>query len=115
MSHVVAVCFQFRDQLFEVIVLRIMAPKSKITAAVFQERYGDLVAREYAHCATAYALRVALAKRFPPIVVSDAMLKVWFQTQRIPDGALKVSSAQELQEKCGSFCCIARRGTSVYV
>ena len=80
-----------------------MAPKSKITAAVFQETYGDLVAGEYPHCTTAYTLRVALANRQPPIVVSDAMLKVWFQTQRIPDGAVKVSSAQELQDKCGDF------------
>ena len=31
------------------------------------------------------------------------MLKVWFQTQRIQDGAVKVSSAEDLQQKCGSF------------
>ena len=42
---------------------RIMAPKSKITAAVFQERYGDLVAREFSHCITARTLQVALGNR----------------------------------------------------
>ena len=30
------------------------------------------------------------------------MLKVWFQTQRIQDGAVKVFSAEDLQQKCGS-------------
>ena len=42
---------------------RIMAPKSKITAAVFQEWYGDLVAREFPNCITARTLQVALANR----------------------------------------------------
>ena len=84
--------------------VRIMAPKRpKLTAAEFQERYGDLVAREYSEYDTARTLQRALGVRKPPIVVSEAMLKVWFQTQRMPVNALKVSSAQDLHEKCGSF------------
>ena len=56
--------------------LCLMAPKAKLTAALFQERYGDLVSREHADGATAYTLRVALGKRTPPIVVSDGLLKL---------------------------------------
>ena len=103
MLHVISVSRQIRVGFFAVVGWRIMAPKSKLTAAVFQERYGDLVARDFPHCITARTLQVALANRQPPIVVSDAMLKVWFQTQRIQDGAVKVSSAEDLQQKCGSF------------
>ena len=80
-----------------VISIRVyMAPKSNLTAAVFQERYGELVSREYAQYTTAYKLRVALEQRRPPIKVSDGMLKVWLANTRMPADALQVSSAQEL-------------------
>ena len=55
-----------------------MAPKSKLTAAGFQEKYGDLVSEHFAQYTTAHSLRVALAARRPPIVVSDGMLKMWY-------------------------------------
>ena len=74
----------------------IMAPKSKLNAAVFQERHGELVSREYAEYTTPRTLRVALAKRKPPISVTDSMLKIWFGNNRMPADALQVSSAQEL-------------------
>ena len=81
-----------------------MAPKSvRLTAVEFQERYGELVAQEYSECQTARTLQVALGKRRPPIVVSEAMLKIWFANQRIPADAVKVSSAEDLQAKCGSL------------
>ena len=55
-----------------------MAPKLKLTAAGFQEKYGDLVSDLFAQYTTAHSLRVALAARRPPIVVSDGMLKMWY-------------------------------------
>ena len=80
-----------------------MAPKSKITASVFQERYGNLVSREFSEMDTPYKLMKALAARKPPINVTMGMLKDWFTSQRIPSDAVQVSSAEDLQEKCGSF------------
>ena len=55
-----------------------MAPKLKLTAAGFQEKYGDLVSEHFAQYTTAHSLRVALAARRPPIVVNDGMLKMWY-------------------------------------
>ena len=86
---------------FVVFGLCLMAPKAKLTAALFQERYGALVSSEHADCETARQLRIDLQKRTPPIVVSDGVLKLWFQKQRIPPGALQVKSAEELQSTCG--------------
>ena len=81
-----------------------MAPKCKITAAEFEQRYGELVARDFSEYTTAHTLQEALAKRSPPIVVSEEMLKIWFtKGHRIPAGAVRISSAVELQQQCGSF------------
>ena len=55
-----------------------MPPKGKLTAALFQERYGNLVSEHFAQYTTAHSLRVALAARRPPIVVTDGMLKMWY-------------------------------------
>ena len=55
-----------------------MAPKAKLTAAGFQQQYGDLVSQDFAQYTTAHSLRVALAARRPPIVVTDGMLKMWY-------------------------------------
>ena len=75
----------------------------KLTSALFQERYADLVAREHDTCTTAHTLKGALEARRPPIKVSAALLKVWFGKYRLQDGAVTVSSAVELQEKYGSI------------
>ena len=55
-----------------------MAPKVKLTAALFQERYGDLVSEHFSQYTTAHTLRVALSERKPPIIVTDGMLKMWY-------------------------------------
>ena len=55
-----------------------MAPKVKLTAVVFQERYGDLVSELFSQYTTARTLRVALSERKPPIIVTDGMLKMWY-------------------------------------
>ena len=55
-----------------------MAPKVKLTAALFHERYGNLVSENFAQYTTAHTLRVALSQRSPPIIVTDGMLKIWF-------------------------------------
>ena len=52
-----------------------MAPKGKLTATQFQEQYGDLVSREHADCTTPRVLKVALAQRRPPILVTDGIQK----------------------------------------
>ena len=73
----------------------------KLTADAFESQYGKLVTREYSQCGTARVLNNALKARKPPILVSDAMLKVWFGKYRLPPGGVKVSSAQELNERFG--------------
>ena len=50
----------------------------KLTAAKFQEKYGDVVSQHFAQYTTARTLRAALAARKPPITVTDGMLKVWY-------------------------------------
>ena len=80
-----------------------MAPKAKLTAAVFQQKYADLVSLEYTHCKTAYTLQAALSQRKPPITVSESMLKFWMNNHRLPEDAIKVCSANELNEKYGSL------------
>ena len=71
-----------------------MAPKVKLTAALFQERYGDLVSEHFAQYTTAHTLRVALSERKPPIIVTDGMLKMWYHgfhsASRPPESNTKI-------------------------
>ena len=76
-----------------------MAPKGKLTAARFQEWYGNLVSEHFVQYTTARTLRVALAERQPPIIVTDGMLKLWFGKFRLPSDAVTVSSAKELHRE----------------
>ena len=80
-----------------------MAPKCKLTAKLFQERYGDLVSEHFSQYTTAYTLRVALSQRKPPIIVTDGMLKIWFAKFRLASDAVTVSSAEELNTRYGDF------------
>ena len=80
-----------------------MAPKVKLTAALFQERYGNLVSEQFARYTTARTLRVALSERKPPIIVTDGMLKIWFANFRLPSDAVTVSSAEELHRRYGDI------------
>ena len=80
-----------------------MAPKAKLTAALFQERYGNLVSDHFAQYTTARTLRIALSERKPPIIVTDGMLKIWFAKYRMPSDAVTVSSAEELHTKYGDI------------
>ena len=81
---------------FGLVVLGGMAPKVKLTAAPFHERYGNLVSEHFAQHTTAYTLRIALSQRQPPIIVTDGMLKIRFAKFRLPSDAVTVSSAEEL-------------------
>ena len=78
-----------------------MAPKEKLTAALFQERYGTLVSEHFAQYTTARTLRVALSQRQPPIIVTDGILKTWMEKFRMPSDAVTVSSAEELHRRYG--------------
>ena len=78
-----------------------MAPKLKLTAALFHERYGDLVSEHLAQHTTAYTLRIALSQRRPPIIVTDGMLKLWFAKYRLPSDAVTVESVEELHTRYG--------------
>ena len=80
-----------------------MAPKKKLTAALFQELYGDLVSEHFAQHTTAYTLRIALSQRQPPIIVTDGMLKLRFAKFRLPSDAVTVSSAEELHRRYGDI------------
>ena len=80
-----------------------MAPKQKVTAALFHERYGNFASEHFAQHTTAYTLRIALSQRKPPIIVSDGMLKLWFARYRLPSDAVTVSSADELHRRYGDL------------
>ena len=83
-----------------------MAPNVKNHAANsedFETRYGDLVAREFPDFTTAYTLKRALASRVPPIIISEGILKNWFDKYRLPAGAVKVADAAALQDQCGAI------------
>ena len=80
-----------------------MAPKVKLTAALFHELYGNLVSEHFAEYTTARTLRVALSQRKPPIIVTDGMLKIWFAKFRLPSDAVTVSSAEELHRRYGDI------------
>ena len=92
-----------------------MAPKKKLTAALFQELYGDLVSEHFAEYTTARTLRVALSQRKPPIIVTDGMLKHWFAKYRLPSYAVTVSSAEELHTRYGDVLpAIAAQNPTAY-
>ena len=78
-----------------------MAPKMKLTAALFHERYGEFVSEHFAQHTTAYTLRIALSQRKPPSIVTDGVLKLWFAKYRLPSDAVTVSSADELHTRYG--------------
>ena len=78
-----------------------MAPKVNLTAALFHERYGDLVSEHFAQHTTARTLRIALSQHKPPIIVTDGMLKIWFAKYRLPEDAVTVSSAVDLHTRYG--------------
>ena len=74
---------------------------SRLTAAEFEARYGELVRGEYSELGTPRLLKTALGSRRPAISVSDGLLKVWFSQYRVPPGAVRVGSSAELNEKYG--------------
>ena len=68
-----------------------MAPKVKLTAAQFHERYGHLVSGHFAQYTTARTLRVDLSELELLVIASDGMLAKF----RLPSDAVIVSSAEE--------------------
>ena len=92
-----------------------MAPKCKLTAKLFQERYGDIVSEHFSQYTTAYTLRVALSQRKPPIIVTDGMLKIWFAKFRLASDAVTVSSAEDLNTRYGDLLpALAAQNPSAY-
>ena len=57
---------------------------------------------------------MALAAREPPIVATDAMLKVWFTKYRIPQNAITVVSATQLHDLGPSIRALAAKHGSHY-
>ena len=80
-----------------------MTSTSHRTVAVFETEYGTLARGEYAHCKTSRTLAKALARREPPVYVTDAVLKVWFHNVSRPPDAIHVSSQQELVRACSGY------------
>ena len=39
----------------------------------------------------------------PPIIISEGILKTWFEKYRLPAGAVKVADAAALQDQCGAI------------
>ena len=78
-------------------------PRSKLTASELQEQYGEVLASApFRDCPSAYLLQRALASRQPPVEVSLGAVTVWWGHYRVPEGAVTVGSAQELEETYGN-------------
>ena len=75
----------------------------KLTASLFDEKYGKLVSTRFREYTTPRSLAVALANHKPPIIVTDGMLKIWFAKFRLPSDAVTVSSAEELHRRYGDI------------
>ena len=72
---------------------------TELTAAQFEEIYGDLVRSEYPDVIRERALSNVLVAREPPVIVPDGVLRVWLRKHK--SGAVTVTSIQELQDKYG--------------
>ena len=51
---------------------------------------------------TAFKLRKALYSRAPPLDVTEGVLKKWILKYRLPDDAISISGAEELEKKYGA-------------
>ncbi len=68
-----------------------------LTASELQAQYGNILAEPpLADATSPYLLHRALTSRHPPIAVSDATVKVWWNKYRHPGGAEPLKSAQEV-------------------
>ena len=70
-----------------------------ITAAEFEEIYGEITRTQYPDINRERALSNVLRAREPPVIVPDGVLRVWLRKHK--SRAVTVSSIQELQEKYG--------------
>ena len=71
---------------------------AELTAAQFEEIYGDLVRSEYPDVIPERTLSNVLVAREPPVIVPDGVLRVWLRKYK-SSGAVTVTSIQELQDK----------------
>ena len=71
-----------------------------ITAAEFEEIYGVLTRSEYPEFTRERALSKVLARREPPVIVSDGVLRVWLKKYKTSDAVI-VTSIQDLQDAYG--------------
>ena len=75
-----------------------------LSAKQLQEQYGELLQQPpLSECPSAYLLHIALSRMRPPIDVSSAAVKTWWQKYKQGQIELSVSSAKELQEKYGDI------------
>ena len=76
--------------------------RSKLTALDLQEQYGDvLTSAPFRDCASPFLLRGALASRDPPVEVSLGVVTMWWTKYKLPEGAVTVTSAQDLEQRFG--------------
>ena len=73
---------------------------AELTAAEFEEIYGDIVRSEYSDVIRERALSNVLAAREPPVIVPEGVLRVWLRKFKSVD-AVTMTSIQDLQDKYG--------------
>ena len=90
---------------------------SALSANELQGRYASLLAQPpFCHAASPYLLHRALSSRRPPIDVSLAAVKTWWEKCKIGQIELSVSSAKELEEKYGDIVkALAVNNSSAYL
>ena len=75
-----------------------------LSAQQLHQQYGELLQQPpFCNAASPYLLHIALSKRSPPIDVSMAAVKTWWQKYKHGPIELSVSTAKELQEKYGDI------------
>jgi hypothetical protein len=74
-----------------------------LTAKRLQEQYGGLLQEQYGDCPSVYLLHSALSRRKPPIDVSMATVKTWWEKYKHGEIQYSVSNSKELQDKYGDI------------
>ena len=76
---------------------------ARLTADSLQQQYGaELAQPPLSDAKTPRMLRNALLQRRPPLDISDGILKTCFFKYRLPPGAVRISSAAELEATYGN-------------
>jgi hypothetical protein len=77
-------------------------PAINVNAQQLQEWHGEWLAQPpYSECGSAFLLHAALHNRTPRVHATMAVVKVWWDKNRVASGQAAIKSAQDLEDKHG--------------